>query len=77
MKYIEELKAGDTFLYDSIIYLLSIDFKKNNTRLCFSMIDGVPRWFSPDCIVKEIKLYNLDDSNNIVPIKEHKNEYNI
>ena len=77
MKYIEELSAGDSFQYDNTIYLLTIDFKKNGNRLCFSMTDGSPKWFDSTAIVTQTNLYTLDTINNIIPLKETKNEYKI
>jgi hypothetical protein len=77
MKYIEELKFGDAFEYNNIVYVLTSDFNRNNSRLCLSLIDGFPQWLSGETIVFKINLYKLDESNNFVAIKEHKNEYNI
>lgn len=77
MKYIEELKFGEAFEYNNTIYILTSDFNKNNFRLCISLVDGFPQWLSGESIVNKVNLYRLDDSNNLIPIKEHKNEYNI
>jgi len=77
MKYIEELDPGNIFSYNNNIYLLTIDFKKNRSKLAFSLKDGTPLWFEPECIVEKISLYTLDPSNNITPIKIEKNEYAI
>lgn len=72
MKYIEELKNGDVFLYNGILYLLTHDMKSNNDRLCYSMSDGSSRWLKPDTIIKHEPIYILDENNNIQPIKEIK-----
>lgn len=77
MKYIEELKFGEAFEYNNTIYILTSDFNKNNFRLCISLVDGFPQWLPGESIVNKVNLYRLDDSNNLIPIKEHKNEYNI
>lgn len=77
MKYIEELHYGDFFIYNSIYFLLTTDFKKNNDRLVISLIDGSSHWLKPETIVEKINLYSLDKNNNIIPLKEHKNETKI
>lgn len=71
MNYVEELKPGDVFEYNSKTYLLTIDFKKDNSRLCFNMIDGSPKWLDPSSITEKINIYKLDNTNTIIPIKEH------
>ncbi len=70
MKYIEELSAGETFLSDNIMYLLSTDFKKNGSRLGFSLNSGFAKWFESDKIIEPQSIYFLDADNNIIPIKE-------
>lgn len=77
MNYIEELKPGDTFEYDNKVFLLTVDFKKDNSRLCFSMEDGSPKWYASDSMVDKINIYKLDNTNTIIPIKEHKKDYDI
>lgn len=77
MNYIEELKFGDAFEFNNSVYILTSDFNKNNFRFCISLIDGFGQWLAGETIVCKINLYKLDSSNNIIPIKEHKNEYNI
>jgi hypothetical protein len=69
MKYIEELHAGTTFTKNSQLFLLTVDFKKNNSRLAYSLSDGSPFWFSASEIVIENPLYQVDERNNVVPIK--------
>lgn len=77
MNYIEELKFGDAFEYNDIIYVLTTDFNKNGFKFCISLIDGFGQWLAGETIVSKINLYKLDQTNNIIPIKEHKNEYSI
>ena len=74
MKYIEELNSGDCFNYDNKSYLITSDFKKDNSKLCINLESGFPKWFLPEIIVKKIEIYTLDESNNIVPIKETKKD---
>lgn len=76
MNYIEELKFGDSFEYNDICYVLTTDFNKNNLKFCISLMDGFGQWLPGDTIVSKVNLYKLDQNNNIIPIKEHKNEYN-
>lgn len=74
MKYIEELSSGMTFTYNDKIFLLTCDHKSNGSRLCYSLTDGTPQWLQPSEIVNHCPVYSLDTSNNIVPVKETKNE---
>lgn len=69
MKYIEELNPGSTFTKDNQLFLLTVDFKKNNARLAYSMLDGRPYWINPSEVVIENPLYQVDERNNVVPIK--------
>lgn len=75
MKYIEELVPGDIFVSENHLFILTIDFKKNGSRLCVSLINGQPKWMNSDSIVHTEQLYKLDNNNNITPIKEFRNEY--
>lgn len=72
MKYIEELIAGDTFEIENKFFLLTSDFKKNGSRLAFSLQDGSAKWFNSQAIVESLPVYRLDNDNNTVPLKiEH------
>ena len=73
-KFIEELNYGDAFTYNNLFYVLTTDYKKNNDRLCLSLIDGSLRWFKPNEIVEGTNLYTMDKDNNIIAIKESKKE---
>lgn len=68
-KYIEELNNGDSFVLDSICYVLTTDFKKNGQRLAISLIDGSTRWFESSTIAENNQLYYMDKDNNIIPLK--------
>lgn len=69
MKYIEELKHGETFIVNNKIYLLTCDLKKDGKRLCYCISDGLPNWFASNETIKSIELYTLDENQNILPIK--------
>jgi len=77
MNYIEELKSGETFVFENSLYVLGIDFKKNGDRLGISLTNGVPKWFDASTIILKTPIYTLDPSNNIVPVVENKNEISI
>lgn len=78
MKYIEELNAGDCFIWNNSTHLITTDFKSTGSRLCYSLIDGSPRWLEGNETVELIQLYTLNDTNTIMPIKETKKEqYNV
>ena len=69
MKYLEELKSGDCFVYKHQNFLLTSDFKKDNSKLCYSLNDGYAKWMSSQEIVEPLILYTLDKDNNIVAIQ--------
>lgn len=73
MKYIEELLSGNTFLFNNELFILTVDFKTNGNRLCYSMNNGNPKWFSGSDIVEEAPIFKLDENNNVVPIKVTNN----
>jgi hypothetical protein len=70
MKYIEELNNGDAFVVDQQIFLLTSDFKKNGSKLAYSLKNGNPKWFEASHIVDAIQIYTMDETNTIIPIKE-------
>lgn len=72
MKYIEELTNGDCFLYENSVYLLTSDFKKDGSRLCYRIDMGFPKWFEPTVVVENTEIYRMDQHNNIIPIRETK-----
>jgi hypothetical protein len=74
MKYIEELSSGDCFIHNSRKFLLTSDFRKNGHRLAYSLTDGFSSWLDEQQIVELLPIYFLDKDNNIIPIKEHKND---
>lgn len=71
MKYIEELGYGSTFQKNGDVYLLTSDFKKDHKK-AHSLKDGSSRWFRDDEVVEVEPLYLLDKDNNLVAIKECK-----
>lgn len=70
MKYIEELSPGNCFFLNNKHFLLTIDFKSNNKKLCYSLEDGSPLWLDGDSIVDGVQIYTMDEKNTIIPIKE-------
>jgi hypothetical protein len=74
MQYIEELLCGNCFKSEDKFFIISSDFKKDSSRLSINLDSGFPRWFSADTIVEKIQIYTLDESNNILPIKETKKD---
>lgn len=74
MKYLEELTSGQTFKIDNFYWILTSDFKANGKRLCYGLKDGYPKWLDGNTIVEINPIYGLDKDNNIIPIKEYKNE---
>lgn len=72
MKYIEEIHSGECFIHNDIYYLLTSDFKKNGQRLCYSLIDGSPKWFDSNMIINTEPIYILDKDNNVIAIRPSK-----
>lgn len=72
MKYLEEISFGDCFLSDGKYFVLTTDFKKNNSKLAVSLFDGSSRWFKSDEIIDQIDIFTLDKDSNILAIKERK-----
>ena len=78
MKYIEELKAGDAFVFHDQYFILTSDFKKDGSKLAFSLSDGYPKWYKSDQIVNYITLFTTNQENQIIPIKETpKHEFSV
>jgi hypothetical protein len=77
MKYLEEIKAGDIFIYQSSFFLLTIDRKSNGKILCYNLKDGSPRWLNDGEIVQISQIFALDEENNFVAIKETEKENDI
>lgn len=78
MKYIEELKFGEIFLFNNKPYIKTTDFKqsKNIQYLCVSIDDGKLLWLNADNTVVLLDLYKRDDDGNIIPIKIYSNNDN-
>jgi hypothetical protein len=70
LKYVEEIFPGNCFLHNNNYFILTIDFKSNNKKLCYNLVNGSPVWLSGDTIVEDIQIYTMDDKNTIIPIKE-------
>lgn len=78
MKYIEEIKPGDIFLWKKQRYVLSSDyrpFKNGSTRhMSVSIENGTCKWFKSDEIVEILDLYYRDKDGNILLVKEYKDD---
>lgn len=76
MNYLEELYHGDSFIYKDNVFVLTADFRNNN-KLCYNLKNGNPQWLDNQTIVDQCPIYRLDKDNNIIAIKETKNDKNI
>ncbi len=74
-KYIEELEPGSMFVYDNSVYLLTVDFKKDNSRLAYNIHNGNPRWLRSNLIIEPTEIYTLDKDNNTIPLKRESSLY--
>ena len=78
MKYIEEIKAGDIFIWKDKRYVLSSDyrpFKNGTTRhMSISIENGICKWFASDEVVEIAELFYRDKEGNILLVKEFKDD---
>lgn len=79
MKYLEELKSGDIFTFNSSRFILTTDYKLSSDsakkRMCIQIENGNINWLKDDTIVSGLDLYYRDSEGNILALKEIKNEY--
>jgi hypothetical protein len=78
MKLVEELKFGDCFKYKESYFILTNNFRirdKKTQNQVISLITGSSDWINADSIVHIIGLYTTSDDNNIIAIKEYKDDY--
>jgi hypothetical protein len=73
MKYLEELTPGESFTLDNVLFVLTSDYKATNKKLCYSLINGSPRWLDDKSVVEICPLYTLDKDNNVIAVKSSKN----
>jgi len=66
---LEEISPGDSFRYENNLYILTIDFKRNGDKLCYSLNDGSPKWLESKTVIETDPIFSLDKDNNIIPIK--------
>lgn len=72
VKYLEELKHGDTFTFEDSIYVVTTDFRSRKDSwsfLCVKLKTGQVSWLNGNTIVDLSPIYSLDEDNNIVAIK--------
>jgi|688.fasta_scaffold1419647_2 hypothetical protein len=79
MKMIEELDLGDCFdLGNNQYFVLTQNFRmrdKHKEHQVVSLKDGSFKWIKADVAISNIGLYTTDSGNNIVSIKEYKDDY--
>lgn len=68
--FIEELDNGDSFLYENNYFVVTSDYKKDNSKLCINLKTGCSRWLKPDVIIEKIPIFYMDKDSNIIAIKE-------
>ena len=79
MKYLEEIKAGDSFFYDNIPYILTYNFKQNKqttstSHACIRIDNGSMEWLDSSTIIDSIDLYFIDKDRNIIQLKQNKDD---
>lgn len=75
--FVEELVAGDCFEISGDIFILTSDFKKDGSRYCLNLRNGLFRWFKSDTITTKIGIFYTDKDGNIIALKElNKNDVN-
>lgn len=79
MKYLEELRYGDIFIYKKDRYILSSDHKKYDQKtkhMAISIKDGTIKWFLSDDLVEAIEIYYRNDEGNILLVKDYDSTKN-
>lgn len=78
MKYIEELKPGDLFIYQDHKFLLTTNYRKRQeNKIHHEVIDinnGSSRWMPSDNIVSLLDLYYRDKEGHILLLKEFRDD---
>ena len=74
MKYIEELAAGETFIYQTSYYMMTTDFKNSGDMLCYNLSDGFPKWFTSNTSVNIEPIYILDENQNLLSLYTYTKE---
>ena len=74
MKYLEELSHGECFRLNNELFILTSDFRNNDTKLCYSLSSGFPKWLKNDSMIDVCPIYTLSPENNVLPIKEYKSD---
>lgn len=74
MKYLEELTYGECFKYNNELFILTSDFKNNDTKLCYNLNSGFPKWLKNDSMIDVCPIYTMSTDNNLTPVKEYKSD---
>jgi hypothetical protein len=77
MKYLEELDIGDSYSYNNNSFIITADYKKDGSRLCICLKNGLPQWVTSNTIVEPIDIFILDQQSNIIAIRERKKQDDI
>jgi len=80
MKYIEEIKPGEIFIWKDHRYVLSADYRpyKNGTtrHMSVSIDTGICKWFQSTEMIDILDLYYRDKDGNILLVKEFEDDSN-
>lgn len=71
MKYIEELKYGQIFEFNSTLVVLTNDYRirQNKTQhKCVLLTNGSAVWYDSDTIVEQPPVFYQDKDNNLKEI---------
>lgn len=69
MKYLEELTAGDAFIFNKSHFILTCDFKNNGQKLCINLTNGLPQWFNANDMVDLEPIYIVNSEGTTISIK--------
>jgi len=78
MKYIEEIKPGDIFIWKNQRYVLSADYRpyKNGVtrHMSVCITNGLCKWFQSNEVIDLLELFYRDKEGNILLVKEYRDD---
>jgi hypothetical protein len=64
MKYLEELKPGECFCITKELFIVTMDFKKDGSRMVVNLNSGISRWMNGSTVCDISPIFTLDNENN-------------
>lgn len=64
MKYLEELKAGDCYIFNKELFVVTTDFKRDGSRMVVNLSSGTTRWMDGSSVCDTVQIFTIDNENN-------------